>query len=251
MAREPEEGTRDAAGAGRAVVTRQEPQRHLAPIFETMRVLGGRVPFLDRHLERLVGSCPRVNLIPPPRDLADHAVAHALRPPADRVLRIEWNGATLTWDDRNAEPMRRMRLVVSGEPHPGYPVKSTVREAFDRATADVAARDADEPLLLTPDGAVAETARFAVAWLHDGIIRMPSLELEILPSIGRIRVLELAEAQGLRVEVGAWPRSALADRPVFLMNAARGVVPVTSLDGHPVPRHPRVAEFAEAFWPRA
>jgi len=215
-----------------------------------MRVIGGRVPLLERHVERLVGSCPRANLLPPPGDLVEHAHAHALRPPADRVLRLEWNGATVTWDDRDATPLRRMRLVIVAEPHPGYPIKVTERDAFDRAVAEAAERDADEPLLLTPEGWIAETARFAIAWIYGEVIRVPSLDLDILPSIGRIRVMELAEEQDLRVETGEWPRDELDGCPMFLVNAARGIVPVASLDGTPLPRHPHVTALAEAFWPR-
>lgn len=216
-----------------------------------MRVLGGRVPFLERHVERLVGSCPRANLLPPPGDLAEHAMAHALRPPADRILRLEWNGATLTWDDRDASAIRRMRLVVAAEPHPGYSIKVTDRDAFDRAVAEAHARDADEPLLLTPDGVVAETARFAVAWIRGEIIQVPSLDLDILASIGRIRVMELAEELGLRVETGVWPGEDLDGCPMFLVNAARGIVPVSSFEGVPLPRHAHIGALANAFWPRA
>lgn len=216
-----------------------------------MRVRDGRIPLLQRHIERLVGSCPVADLLPPPRDLALHAEAHALRPPADRILRLEWNSLTLTWDDREWRPLPPVRLGIATVPHPGYPIKSTDREAFDAAAAEVARRDADEPLLLTADGAVAETARFAVAWFEGDTLRVPAMRLDILPSIGRIRLMELAEGRRIRVEAGVWPAERLVERPVFLVNAVRGVVPVAALDGRPVPRDARIAVLADAFWPRA
>lgn len=223
---------------------------YLSSIFETMRVRNGRIPLLHRHVERLVGSCPVADLLPPPRDLATHAAAHALRPPADRILRLEWNSLTLTWDDREWRPLTRLRLAVSRVVHPGYPIKSTDRRAFDRAAAEAAEGDADEPLLLTADGLIAETARFAVAWFEGDVLRVPDLRLDILPSIGRIRLMELAEARRIRVESGRWPADVLADRPIFLVNAARGVVPVSALNGRAVPRDARIPVLADAFWPQ-
>lgn len=215
-----------------------------------MRVRGGRVPFLDRHVERLVGSCPRANLMPPPADLSDHVEAHALRPPADRILRLEWNGATLVWEDRPWEPVPAVRLALSSVPHPGYSIKATDREAFDRADVEARGRDA-EPLLVTEAGWIAETSRFAIAWFEGDALRLPDLGLDILPSIGRIRLMELAEERGIPVEVGRWRSQVLGGRAVFLVNAVRGIVPVSALDGDPVPRDPRLAALSDAFWPSA
>src|SRR5206468_474128 len=62
---------------------------------------------------------------------------------------------------------------------------------------------------------------------------------------GRARVLELTQ----QVEEGRYPREALEGRSLFLTNAVRGVVPIASLDGRPVPADPRTADLARRFWP--
>src|SRR6266571_4972930 len=72
-----------------------------------------------------------------------------------------------------------------------------------------------------------------------------ALELGILPGIGRARVIELAK----QVEEGRYPRKSLEGRSLFLTNAVRGVVPLASLDGVPVPTDSRTAELARRFWP--
>ena len=77
--------------------------------------------------------------------------------------------------------------------HCGYRVKTTDRAFFDRAREEAHEVGADEALLLTAAGYVAEGTLFAVGWFDADVLRLPSLELGILPSIGRGRVLEVAE----------------------------------------------------------
>lgn len=223
----------------------------LPTLYETMRVREGEIPFLAAHHERLNAACDVVGLMRPPPDFATEAAAHALRAPADRMLRVEWNGAALVWEDQERPPAPRVRVALAREPHPGYPVKSTERAAFDRATKEAEGRRADEALLLTREGVVAETPRYAVAWFVGEMLQLPSLEVGILPGVGRRRLLELAAAQGMRVGEGTWRVGALTGRPLILVNAASGIVPVATLEGRAPPKDARIAQLAEAFWPSA
>ena len=223
----------------------------LATLFETMRVFRGTLPLLERHVARLSASCRALDLLAPPADLAEDAASHGLRPPADRVVRISWDGASMIWDDRDLPASDPVHVAVVSQVHLGYPHKTTQRVKFDRAMEQAREYGAEEPLLLTVGGRVAEAARFAVAWIDDGMLRMPELALEILPSIGRERLMAVAEEQGIAVEPGRYPREALAGRPILLVNAARGVVPVASLDGVTVPADPTIDALAAAFWPSA
>ncbi|HEX9727335.1 MAG TPA: aminotransferase class IV [Gemmatimonadales bacterium] len=223
----------------------------LPTLFETMRVAGGTLPLLDRHVERLMDACRLTGLLTPPDDLPLEARGHGLRPPADRVLRVSWDGAKLVWDDRDLEPAPPLRVVTVDELHPGYAVKSTQRAAFDRALEAARERGADEPVLLTGGGRVAETARYAIGWIEDERIVFPDLSLEILPSVGRGRVVELAPSLGLAVKTGAYGRAALTGRAPFLVNAVQGVVRVKRVDGESVPVDERIDALAAAFWPSA
>jgi len=105
--------------------------------------------------------------------------------------------------------------------------------------------EADDALLLTPEGWVAEGTVWTVFWWDGDALRTPALELGILPGIGRARVLELVK----RVVQGRYPAQELAGKSLFLTNAVRGTVPIASLDGAPVPADPRTAELAQRFWP--
>ncbi len=93
-------------------------------------------------------------------------------------------------------------------------------------------------------GWVAEGTTWNVFWWDGGGLRTPALDLEILPGIGRTRVLELGKGQETRA-----PRAALDGKSLFLVNAVRGILPLASLDGARVPADGRTAELARRFWP--
>lgn len=218
-------------------------------LVETMRVMRGALPLLERHVARLNASCAALGLLAPPADLESEARSHGLRPPAERVVRLLWDGATLVWDDQDLPAVGPARMLVASEPHPGYPHKTLERTAFDRAVSEAVDQGLDEPLLLTLGGEIAEAARYAVAWLDGDVLRMPDLSLGILPSIGRARVAQLATDQGLAVVAGRYSTADFAGKPLLLVNAVRGVVPVSSVDGVPWPSDGRIELLAGAFWP--
>ncbi|MDH3498402.1 MAG: aminotransferase class IV [Gemmatimonadota bacterium] len=220
-------------------------------LFETMRVRQGLLPLLDRHVRRLTRGSRAVGIAPPLAALAEDAVARAGTGSPEGVLRVVWDGQAATWSERPLPADTRLRVVTVAEPHPGYPVKSVSREPFERALAEAQTRGADEPLLLTGAGRVAEAARFAVAWLDGAAVRLPDLELGVLPSVGIARLLELAAARGVPVMSGQFRRRALEGRPLVLVNAVRGIVPAATLDGVQVPVAELFTGLAAAFWPAA
>jgi len=184
----------------------------------------------------------------PPADLRAVLLDEAHSGEADAVLRVQWDG-TLLITRRELPSLDPVRVITSSVAHTGYRVKTTDRDIFDRARAEARERDADEGILLTADGYVAEGSLFAIGWFEGGVVRVPSLELGILPSIGRARALEVAGELGLEVEEGCFERAELEGRPAWITTAVRGVVPVALLDGDPVPTDRRTALLAQHFWP--
>lgn len=217
-------------------------------VYETMRVRDGGVPLLERHVHRLMRSCA-ATAIPVPADLRDHISDALAAGTTDGVLRMEWDGSELQLTIREIPLRAPMEVVTVSVPHPGYRVKTTERGAFDRARAEAQERGADEGLLLTSDGFVAEGTLYAVAWFEGNTLRLPSLDLAILPSIGRARIIEVAGSLGMTVEEGAFGIEQLYGRPALAVTATRGVFSVRSIDKHPVPADERVQQLADAFWP--
>ena len=218
-------------------------------LIETLRVREGRMPFLERHLARLERSLRELGLPRPSQDIAE-----LVRPFAgtdEAVLRVEVCDGRATVTVRELPARDPPVVITASEPHEPYPHKTTQRDCFVDAAVEAEVAEADDALLLTHEGWVAEGTVWSVFWWEGERaergerLRTPALELGILPGIGRARVLELTQ----QVEEGRYPREALEGRSLFLTNAVRGVVPIASLDGRPVPADSRTADLARRFWP--
>ena len=221
----------------------------MTTIYETIRVRNGRLPFIDRHIERLRAGCAAVGMFPP-MALGARLDELGLEDRPDGVLRVEWDGSTLSISERPMPSTAPVAIVTSSVTHPGYAVKTTARTAFEQAQAEARQNGADEGLLLTAGGAVAEGTLFAICWFEGTVLRVPSLDLDILPSIGRERVIELAGQMGIDVELGCFARELLDGRPAFITTSVRGVVGVAMLDGIQVPHNPLIKQLRDTFWPR-
>lgn len=220
-------------------------------IFETMRVREGGVPLLDRHLDRLGRSAAALGLPRPSDVVREVALERAASGAGDRILRLGWSEAGTAWTEHDLGPRIQQHVVTVGIPHRGYPVKSEDRSMFDRAQAEAERDGGTEPLLLTPAGEIAETARFAILWLDGAVLTYPAADLGVLPSIGLRRVLELAASAGVATAAVRAPRWVLDGRPAWLVNAVRGLVHIESLNRRAVPASDALREVARGFWPAA
>lgn len=211
-------------------------------LIETIRARNGRVPWLGRHLERMHAAIAALELPAPLDDLGE--LVRITSGAGDRVIRLELREghAEITTRDVNSE--RSIAVIVSGEVHLPYPHKTTHREQFGRALANARRTGADDALLVTPEGYVAEGTAWSLFWWDGARLCTPAADLGILPGVGRARVMELAAVQEERARV-----SALAGRSLFLVNAVRGIVEIGMLEGADVPRDPRTAELSSGFWP--
>ena len=211
-------------------------------LIETVRIHHGRILLERLHLARLERSCRALGL-PNPGSLPVEGLEDG-----DAIGRFEVSAGGVSFSSRPWSVPEAVTLAVVAEPHRPYPHKTTDREQFDRALEQAravgAGAGADEPLLLTAAGEVAECARWGLFWWEEEEVCGPALELGILPGVGRARLAELVgpiSARRVRLE-------ALAGRSVFLANAARGVVPVSRIGELDVPSSPSTAELASRFW---
>ena len=207
-------------------------------LIETVRIRNGAAPLWYLHLRRLASSCRALG-VPLPGELLTPAGG------ADRVHRLEVGQRGAGVSERPVGSTDPLTLAVATVVHRPYPHKTTERAQFDRALAEARAAGADDAVLLTPGGYVAECAVWGIFWWEGDRLCAPALELGVLPGVARAR---LAELRGGLVERRVKPGD-LEGAALFVANAARGVVPVASLGGRPVTQNPGTSRLSRSFWP--
>lgn len=218
--------------------------------FEVIRLYAGRPFALAEHLDRIERSAAAIDL---PVDRA--AVEAELEPllaengTEDAQLRI-----ILTRGGRRIlliEPLVPRADSVTLFTVTYSPtvilnrVKSLSYAANMHATRIAKRNGADEAILVTPTGTVLEPPTSTVFWTGpDGVLRTPSLELPILDSITRQRLVDAVE-----VEEGVFDvELLLGASEAFLASTAREVQPVAAIDDGTLDwPGPRTAECAKAF----
>jgi branched-subunit amino acid aminotransferase/4-amino-4-deoxychorismate lyase len=207
-------------------------------LIETVRLRNGAAPLWYLHMRRLATSCRALG-VPIPTELPTPEGG------ADRVHRLLVSRRGLVAGERPVGSTAPVRLITSKVIHRPYPHKLVDRERFDRALADAKAVGADDGVLLTALGQVAETAIWGLFWWEDGAVAAPPLELGILPGVARARIGEIV---GEIRERKATPEE-LRGMPMFVANSVRGVVPVATFDGVATPSAPETEALATQFWP--
>jgi branched-subunit amino acid aminotransferase/4-amino-4-deoxychorismate lyase len=210
----------------------------VASLIETVRIRDGVAPLWYLHLRRLAGSCKALG-IPLPGELITPGGG------ADRIHRLEVGPQGLKLSERPVGSTAPVGLALASVTHRPYPHKTSERAQFERALEEARAAGADDALMLTAGGYVAECAIWGVFWWEGGRLCAPALELGVLPGVARARLEELTGGLVER-RVGM---EGLEGRSLFVANAARGVVPVATLEGRKVPQDPGTARVSGTFWP--
>ena len=207
-------------------------------LIETVRIRNGAAPLWYLHVRRLATSCRALG-VPIPTELITPEGG------ADRVHRLLVSRRGLVVGERPVGSLAPVRLITSKVVHRPYPHKLVDRERFDRALAEAKAAGADDGLLLTVGGQVAETAIWGLFWWEDGRVAAPPLEIGVLPGVARARITELVGEVHERTATVEEIRG----KSPFVANAVRGVIRVATLDGAVVPENAETDALAGRFWP--
>jgi len=218
-------------------------------VFEVIRLYGGRPFALREHLDRLERSAAAIEL-PTERSMIERELATLLTESGteDAQLRIVLTrgGRRILLVEQLPERGASVRLAtVTYSPSVILTgVKSLSYGANMQATRIAQRCDADEALLVRPDGVVLEAPTSTIFWVSSqGGLRTPSLEAGILDSITRAQIV-----RSLHVEEGEFPADdLLGAREAFLASTAREVQPVSAIDRHELETGPHTLEAEEAF----
>ena len=211
-------------------------------LLETMRAGTGRVPWLDRHLDRMLASAQAYVLheIPPREELAGAVVAAVARRAGDarvRLLAPTPEGCRVEMAavaPLPAAPPAVRAVSLRGAWHPDE--RAWQHKVATQAEQRVRLRrrfseQADRVLLLDDAGRLGE-ADMANAFAVIGGELFTAPARGLLPGVTRAVVVERL---GAREEALAERDWRTADE-LFLTSAVTGVVTVVEVDGHPVGR---------------
>lgn len=206
-------------------------------LIETLRAEGGRIWFLDEHLDRMTTAAERF-AIPCDREALrarwlEVARSCAVRGPqrlratldAQGELQLEYSplDEPFAWPGVSAAP-RSLALATESvwSRDPFRSVKSSERRLYDETFARVRAAGFDDAVFLNEAGEIVETAICNIL-IHAGPRRWltPALECGALPGAALARLEARAPGRISRVRLKL--ADALAAGPWFVVNSVRGL----------------------------
>jgi len=202
-------------------------------------VADGRVLALDLHRERFLAAIPRGRLLELDVEAFwDVAIASIPRE-GDWFPRVELRTSLgrpqLLFRLRPAPARSRsIRLAThtGRDPRTAPRIKGPDLEAMLRLRSDAQARDADEAVLLTPEGWVAEGSTTSIAWWRGDALAIPAPEIERIDSVTLRALLALATATGVDLLHETARPDELDGLEVWALNALHGIRIVTGwVDG--------------------
>lgn len=219
-------------------------------LFETMLVVGRRVPFLADHHTRMSESANRLGFPAPSRENFARVVREAAAAVADEEagLRCSWLATDPDLDDEGS-----WRLVARARPLPGTALarrgrgrvivleSDLVRAVPNHKTTSylpsilglrrAMASGADEGLFVDEKGGILEGTMTNIFAIRENLLITPSAD-RILPGITRQWVIDHAGAAGLDMEIRALTRADLLGGS-FMTSSLTRLAPVRAVDGRP------------------
>lgn len=238
-------------------------------VFETVRAYGGKPFRLDRHLDRMWEACRLLRMAPPiGKGEVEEAVGAVIRGNGlvgvgDSRVRITFTGgpsdpskglsrsgpAGIVITARPYTPMseslyrKGLELAVSGiKRNTSSPVSSNkTLNYMDSLLArqDAMDRGADDAVMLSSAGNVAEATSSNIFMVKDGNVLTPDVGCGFLPGVTREAVIELCGVLRLTCTPVTAPLDVLlAADEVFLTNSMIEVMPVRRVGTRAMPRCP-------------
>ena len=234
--------------------------------FEVIKAYGGRMLAADAHIDRLAMSSAALEIELPDRNslsswlqqIADEVVDGAVRCVVTRgssVPGVSGESKVIVFGHpwELAEPNVRLHPVVApwhgaGDDWALAGAKITSYAPNLSSTRAAVSAGFDDALLVSTDGKVLEGPTFSVAWVVDGVLETPTLDLGILDSITRRLVLTEADKLGITVVEGIWELDRLdVATEVMSLSTIREVQPTVAVGDRTWSPGPVTEDLAHAF----
>lgn len=216
--------------------------------FEALRSYDGTAFAVSDHVQRMLRSAAALDLEPPEPELLEGWIRRAASEGGDGIVRV-----VLTRGSDVPDVSAPSRCLVIHHPIPEQPASvrlapltapwhpagrswslagaKTISYAPNMASRrEAVKRGFDDALLISDAGTLLEGPTFSVAWVVDGTIETPGLDLIILDSITRRVVLDLARGAGFEVVEGRFPLDRLEQaNEVMVMSTVKEVTPAVAV----------------------
>ena len=205
-------------------------------VFEVMRLYDGRPYAMDPHLERMRRSADNLRL---PIDIdavrEDAVSLLGAAAPGDAMLRVlvtrGGHRVALIEPLPDLPPTFRLGVVTYAPTRVLNAVKSLSYAANMLASRLARERGFDEALLVTPHGRVLEGPTSSFFYVRDGALFTPPLQDDVLDSITRRAVFEVAEADERPIAVD----ELRGIEEAFLVSTLKEGMPVRAIEDIELP----------------
>lgn len=229
-------------------------------VYEVLRVYGGK-PWLEaQHWSRLERSLAEIRIASIDLDrlrtkayetiaagpfgeaMVYVQITRGAAPQRRHAFKTTLTPTELLWvedyDDATTAAKREAGVAVITHPDLRWQrcdIKSTNLLANVLANTAAAERGAAEALFYLPDGYLSEASHSTVFWVKDGGLFTTPLDANILPSITRQSLIELAAAEGVPFcEAKLKGVDIFGVDEVFLAATTSEVLPIVAVDGRTV-----------------
>ncbi|MGK2932323.1 MAG: aminotransferase class IV [Solirubrobacterales bacterium] len=208
-------------------------------VFEVLRAYGPNLFTLEDHLDRLGRSAASIDLDIDRAAIESETLSLLERAEgADCLVRMVATRAgrrIITLENLLDHPRSISLATVTYSPSVILNgVKSLSYAANMQATRVAKKAGAMEALLVMPDGSVLEAPTSTLFWVSRGKLRTTALEIGVLDSITRDRIIEAMDVEVGRFQIDDVMKASEA----FLASTTREVQPVDSIDGQAIPVEP-------------
>ena len=216
-------------------------------VFETLKVLKGKILFMEEHLERLEKGCRTLNISlneEKSKIVEDSYKLLKTKNIENGVLRISYSKgedenylvvSTRESSYKKEDYERGFNITFSklrkNENSILTYIKSNnyIENLFAKQVANE--RGFDEMLFLNTEENIAEGTSSNVFWIKDNIVYTPSIECGLLAGVVRQQVLRSLEGLRVKVRIGKFTKEDIMNSDeVFLTNSVMDIMPVSKIE---------------------